>query len=780
MQKRIFIGITLLFLACTQQGAKPDAFHDMDVTPADAADVANDAQKEVQTGPTRDFTHFVDPMIGTDGQGNVVPGPCMPHGMMKMSPDTLEDSTSVHSYYYPRDHIAGFSMLHREGPGGSGNGYGQVLFTATTGAVKTRESEYASLFSHDQEEAKVGYYMVVLKDYAIRAELTASRQAGIQRYTFNKQGKAHILIDLNHCKGIPLGGSIEIKTPDTVQGWAAYQVYPIVAYGVSKKLDDGTGMDKVYFVARFSKPFTGFGTWVKNEVHAGTPQAEGKNLGGYVDYDVKAGDVVEVRVGISMISIDQARKNLDAQVGDRSFEAVQQAATSAWNNILGRIEVQGKDNDKVRFYTALYHSMMQPADYTEGNRFFSASDGQGAVFTMKTHRFYTDDWCIWDTFRTTHPLLTLLDPRVAMDSVWSLVHLYKQGGWLPKCTWNATGYSRVMTGNPEFCVLAGAYMKGLTDIDAQAAWEGMYKGATQDTPNALSKTMCGYLDLGTPPQYIDLGYIPAKCDRDQSASLTLELAHADWCAAQLGKALGKDQAPALEKRSHNWVNVFNPAHGMIQQKDKAGNWVKPFDPLSGDGFTEADSWQYTWFVPQDVCGLVTAMGGKAKFIKKLDEFFEKDYFTIDNEPDFHTPWLYDAVGATAKASERVHRIMASAFSTGPGGLPGNDDAGATSAWFVFAAMGLYPINPPDKRYWMNAPLFSSITIHTDPTDWGRVFVIDAPDAPAKQFIVAARLNGRDLDRPWVTHGQMLAGGRLDLTLSSNPGNWAVSAPCDGK
>jgi len=781
MKKKIFYIIAgLFFTACVGQGASSDIIQGSDslVDATDTNDVIkNDVAKEVQTGPTTDFTHFVDPMIGTDGQGNVVPGPMMPHGMVKFSPDTLEEGTSIHSYYYGRDHIAGFSHLHREGPGGSGNGYGQLLFMATTGELKTKPDDYASLFSHDDEVAKVGYYSVVLKDYAILAELTASRQAGVQQYTFNKAGKAHILLDLNHCKGAPLGGKVEVKSPDTIQGWAVYQVYPIVAYGVSKKLDDGTGMDKVYFVARFSRPFDGYGTWVRDEIQADSATAEGKNIGAYADYDAKAGDKVVVRVGVSMISIDQARKNLDSQIGDKGFDDIRQAAVKAWNNVLGRIEVEGGDKDKTRFYTALYHSMMQPSDYTEGNSFFSAADGQGAVFGVDSHHFYTDDWCIWDTFRTTHPLLTLIDPRAATDSAWSLVHLYKTGGWLPKCTWNATGYSRVMTGNPQFSVLAEAYAKGLTDIDAKDAWEGMYKGATQDTPNALSKTMCGYLDLGTPPEYVTLGYIPAKCDRDQSASLTLELAHADWCAAQLGRALGMDKAAQLEARGNNWKKVFNTSIGMMQQKDKAGNWVEPFDPLSGNGFTEADSWQYTWFVPQDVCGLITAMGGKAKFVTKLDEFFAKKYFTIDNEPDFHTPWLYDFAGETSKTSDRVHKVMADAYTTGPGGLPGNDDAGATSAWFVFAAMGIYPVNPPDTRYWMNAPLFSKVTIHTDPRDWGKKFVINANGAPLERFIESAMLNGKALDRPWITHKDLLTGGSLTLKLSKIATKWAETPVC---
>ena len=766
MKTKLFLACIILIVACASRQSTNDIV------------AAKDMSNEVATGPTQDFTRFVNPMIGTRGQGNVVPGPCMPHGMVKLSPDTLEDGTSIHAYEYSRKKLVGFSFLHREGPGGSGNGYAQLLFTATMGALKTTESDYASTFSHDRETAEPGYYKVNLADYGIRAELTATRQAGIQRYTFTRDGQAHILVDTNHCKGQPLDADIQVQSPDTIRGWASYQVYPIVAYGVSKAMDDGTGMDKVYFVARFSKPFSGFGTWTMHAVQAHQARVQGKGIGAYADFNVRAGESIEVRVGISMISVDQARKNLDAQVGNRAFDEIRHTAKDAWNRVLGRVEVTGDERAKTRFYTALYHSMMQPSDYTEtGGRYFSAADGKGRVFQAGTHDFYTDDWCIWDTFRTTHPLLTLLDPQVAGDSAWSLVHLYKTGGWLPKCTWNATGYSRVMTGNPQFCVLAEAYLKGIKDIDVQDAWQGMYKGATRDTPNILSKTMCGYLDLGTPPEYVKMGYIPAACDKDQAVSLTLELAYADWCAAQLGAALGKKEARDLQKRSHNWVNVFNPEHGMMQQKDKNGHWVTPFDPTASAGFTEADSWQYTWFVPHDLCGLVKAMGGVDKFISKLDAFFDQGHFTIDNEPDFYTPWLYDVAGMPSKTSARVHRIMQASFTDGPDGLPGNDDAGATSAWFVFASMGMYPVNPPDRRYWLNAPLFDHVVIHVDPDDWNRVFVIDAPGAPEKQYIESATLNGKPLTVPWITHAQVKQGGYMELTLSAKPTKWGVGTMC---
>lgn len=723
---------------------------------------------------------WVNTLIGTKGPGNAVPGPCVPHGMVKLSPDTDDGPGTVEGYEYDNARIEGFSHTHLEGPGGSNNGYSQVLVTAIVGPVKTSSAEYASRFDHSTEVARAGYYSVILEDYDVLVELTATRLCGVHRYTFPVSKEAHIIFDPSHVRGEHQEASVEFVGSDAIQGYSMHTVSPLIAAAVGDYAPGTTGTSKAYFYARLSRPFNEAGTWKGGEIHPGAVLEKGRNVGAYATFSTSKGESIEVRVGLSFISEEQARKNLEAECATRTFEEIRDEAEDSWNRLLSRIEIEGADDvAKTVFYTALYRVFMQPADYTEDGRFFCGSDGYGKVLEAKGFRYYTDDWCHWDTFRTTHPLIALLEPEVKSHMIRSLVVMYEQGGWIPKCPWNATGDARNMTGNPQFSIIADAYMKGYRAFDADKAWEGMYKGSMQDSENILQEGGCGYLGQGTPKDYVELGFVSHECDTGQSASMTLEYAYADACVARFAELTGrKNDAEFFMKRSGNWRNVFDLDIGLARPKHRDGSWVEPFNPLLwGGGFTEATAWQYTWHVQHDLCGLAKAMGGPDKAIERLTEFFSKGYYAADNEPDFHAPFLFNVWGDPTKTQAIVADLRERHFGPEPDDLPGNDDAGATSGWYVFAAIGLYPIAPGfDTWYWITSPAFDKVTLHLENN---RTFVIESLGASTgKKYIQSATLNDKPLEMPRISHEDIVAGGRLVLEMGDLPSKWGNKTVCE--
>ena len=732
-----------------------------------------------------DLAAFVDPMIGTKGSGNSVPAALVPHGMVKLGPDTNATANSVDAYRYEDGKIEGFTHTHLQGPGGSFNGYSQLLVAPTVGPLKTQKLDYASAFTHSTEEASPGYYAVTLDDYKVRAELTATAHAGFHRYTFPASTEARILLDLGHSLGESWDGKVEVVDNRTMEGHGTYLVHPALYVTL---MSDGkvTSLSRVYFHARFGKPFSSHGTWKtvnnKVEVSKGSKDASGAKIGAWAGYTTAANEIIEVQVGVSMVSAAQAKRNLEAEVGTRTFDAVAAAARAAWNCRLNRIQVEGgTEDEKTVFYTALYHTLMAPADYSEaGGVFYSAADSKGAVSTWVTRRFFTDDWCAWDTFRTSRPLATIVEPETVDDVVASYLHLYKQGGWLPKCTWHASGYSRVMIGNHAVSIIADAMVKGFDGFDPNTAWAAVEKSATTDNKYGSVDGACGYFNLGVPPDYLKLGYVSHDCDLWQSASMTLEYAYNDWCIAQMARHLGKTaQHSAYLARAGNYAKHFNPTKGFMQGRRRDGSWVEPFDPASTadiNDFCEASSWIYTWFVPHDVPGLIALLGGAKAFEAKLDQFFAGGHFEISNEPSFHIPFLYNRAGAPAKTQARVRAVLNKDFSKGPDGLPGNDDAGATSAWYVLAAMGLYPMAPGDGLYDVTSPLFSRVTIHLNPAfHQGETFVVEAPASGAKDlYIKSATLNGAALKTPLIRHREIASGGKLVLELGPSPTTWGAA------
>ena len=724
----------------------------------------------------RDLTRYVDPMIGTRGSGNVIPGALLPHGMVRASPDTNSAATSIDAYEYTDDRIEGFTHLHLEGPGGSSNGYNQIRFTPTLSGVPIES--IASTFSHDTEIATPGLYAVTLDDTGIRAELTATDHAAVHRYTF-PSGDAKVVIDLGASNGQSTGGSVSIPTDRTIEGKGQYVVHGVAS--LLKKVAPGTADSDVYFHATFSRPMSGFGTWQKGtppKLEPGAKTRSGQYIGAYATFDTSDGQPLEVRIGISLVSAKQARRNAEEELGTRSFDEVRATANDGWNSVLNRIQIDADEETSTKFYTALYHSLFQPANYTEvSGDFVVAAGGVRHVLNHGGRPYYTDDWCMWDTFHTTHPLGTIVEPEIRSNVVRSMLTIYQDGGWLPKCTWNAAGYSRVMTGNHSVSIIVDAWMKGLRDFDPELAWKAMNKLSMEE--GTEMDGLCGYVGTGTPPEYVEHGYVGTECDPMQAAGMTLEYAYDDSCMAAFAADRGLEAEHALyASRAQNYRNHWNPAVGFMQPRNRDGSWTEPFDPTSMDdfnGFVEASSWTYSFFVPHDIPALVALMGGPEAFVARLDDYFEKGYFDASNEPSFHIPWLYNYAGAPSKTQALVRKLLAEQFGTGPDGLPGNDDSGAMSAWYVFGALGLYPVSPGDPAYQIAAPIVDRAVLHLNPAFYtGNSFIIETENnAPDHPYIQAVTLNGTPLERTWITHDEITQGGTLHIVLGGDPSDWGT-------
>jgi len=762
-------GCLLWCLACGG-GASTDLrdLADLPDVPAGDPGPAGDADAPPEV-EWPDRTAQVNPFIGTRGPGNALPGPLVPRGMVKVGPDTASGIGTIESYEWSDERIEGFSHTHLEGPGGSNNGYSQVLVTATTGDFSADPAAWVSRYSHDREEARLGYYRVDLLDFDVTAELTAGPRCAVHRYRFQKAGAGRVLVDTAHSRGESLEGQVVLKGPDGAEGTARYQVNPLIAAGLADT-NPGTGEMTVHFALRASRPFDA-GT---SGVFPSGSSAQGARL----EYQVDAGEAVEVRVGISYRSVEQAWANLEAGCSG-TFEEVREAAVREWNRHLGRIEVTGGTEAQQRvFYTALYRTWFQPADITEDGFFFSGWDGVGREVEARDWRYLSDDWCGWDTGRVTHPLHALVDPSSRSDVVRSFLQSYRDQGFMAKATWNALGDSRCMTGNFQFCAVADAFVKGFRQgYDPAEVFAALRKGSMEDSENALQEGLCGYLGQGTPPDYVDRGFVSVECDYLQGASMTLEHAQNDACVANFAQAAGLDaDAAFFRERSGNWRNVLDASTGFFRPRHRNGTFAEPFDPTAFDqGFTEASAWIYLWSVPHDVCGLVEALGGARAFEDRLDTFFVQGLFDVSNEPDFHAPYLYAYVGRAAKTQRLVQDLLDRHFADAPEGLPGNDDSGATSAWVVFSMLGFYPVMPSGEGYVIGSPVFPRAVVHLDPDRPGaRDLVIDAPGAgPGNPYVQRATWNGTPLDRPWLTWEQVRNGGVLHLEMGSDASTWGA-------
>jgi predicted alpha-1,2-mannosidase len=721
----------------------------------------------------------VSPNIGGIGQllTATIPYVQYPHGMARLYPI----STPGINDRYLADKIYGFPA-------------GPAVLTASTGEIGTTEASFASDFDHDFETATPYYYEADLLSWNIKAELTATQEAAYYRFSFPANAHSHLVLSLGQGSELSVLNNHAVTGSQKIDG-------PIVKTAASD------GETRQYFYAEFSRPVLSYQTWHGSSLGQEKTQL-GDRIGFVTDFRSTEGEVVEVRVGLSYISAEQAHRNLQREIPTWDFARVKALARRAWNNALGEIvTVGGTERQRTIFYTALYRSLQRMTDITEDGRYFSGFDH--AVHDSEGHDFYVDDG-LWDTYRSLHPLQLLIEPQRQEDMIRSYIRMYEQSGWMPSFP-SAAGEQAVMIGHHVSIFILDAYEKGYQDFDVEKAYEGMRKNATEATMLPWSRGPLTNLDKA----FFDRGFVPALAadeaesvpqvtvERRQAVSVTLENSYDDWCVAQLAKALGKNKDEAyFTKLAHNYQNVYNPAIGFMAPRSADGKWVEPFDPKLGGGqggrdyFTEMDSWVYTFNVQHDIAGLINLMGGRGAFNAKLDQLFAEQYGTSKysflgqfpdstgliglyaqgNEPSFHIPYLYDFSGQPWKTQARVRQIMDVWYGDGPLGIPGDDDGGATSSWYVLSAMGFYPESPGNPVYEIGSPIFAKTTIRLGN---GKEFAIVANHVSARnKYIQSAQLNGKPLNRPWFRHSEITNGATLVLEMSDRPNLTWGGAPQD--
>ncbi len=789
----------IALLGCSSSPTTPIAID------ASAVDSGHDGQGDttvdsaVDSGPLpiaqwqtpTDPAEWVRPLIGSRGSGNVFVGATLPHGAIKLGPDTHNGAGSLDGYDYDAKLIEGFSHTHLDGPGGSAYGYSQVLLLPQTGTREFHDDLIGATWDHDHESSSPSLYSVDLSDRHVQVELTATAHCGRHRYTFEQLEPGQhprIYVDLGHTRGQSLGGQVQVQQQG-IHGRGDYTVHPMLS-NLLANTEPPTGLSSVHAAVQWSRSAQAIGTVgggkiidIAEDITQGTSlDGKGSDLGAWAEFlpDVATTTTVEACVCLSWIDDAHASQWLTSPECTDDFATATAKARAAWNARLGQVALTTtSESQKHVFYTGLYHSLLQPADYSEGDSYWNGMANPPVALPLSANlpglrRFFTDDWCAWDTARTTHPLLTLIAPDVVEDMAQSMVSLGQANGWLPKCTWQASGDSRVMTANFPYAILADAVVKGLDHFDTTTALNLMVKGATQDTFPLGDQGICGYFDQGTPPGYSQSGYVSQQCDGGQSASMTLEYAYHDWCLAQMATHLGKDAiAQKFLARSANWKNVWNPAHAFPQGRNQDGTWVEPFDPTSPLSFTEANAWIYEWFVPHDVCGLQAALGGSAAMVQRLDAFLAGHY-DMGNEPDFHAIWLYQDAGRPDRTSDWLQTLLTSSFTEAPDGLPGNDDAGAMSSWYVLNALGLYPVAPGDGWWRLAPPQGDGWQMRVGES---AIDVRVSRTSPTDHYVQSVTWQGKPLKEPRILHKDLVAGGVLQWQLGPQPGTWGTGGLC---
>lgn len=733
--------------------------------------VLGSAQKEL------DLTRYVNPFIGTGGHGHTFPGATVPFGMVQLSPDTRIDNWDGSSgYHYSDSNIFGFSHTHLSGTGIPD--YCDVLFMPMLGepAFFAKDGDksvngYASKFSHSKEHAEPGYYRVTLEDDNILAEMTATRRTGLHRYTFPKSDSANIILDLKWRDKV-LGSSMKVVDNRHVEGfrrsssWARDQI--------------------VYFVAEFSKPFKSYRLSDHKSASTVFPMEKiDTDIRTAFQFETDEGESILLKVGISSVSIEGARANLSAEQKTFDFDQTRAAAKAEWNKELSQIIVSGgTDAQMANFYTALYHTKIQP-------NIFQDVDGKYVGLDRKTHvaepNSYYTVFSLWDTFRAAHPLYTITDRKRTADYINTFIRMWEQGGQLP--VWELSGNeSDVMIGYHSISVIADAMAKGITGFDYKKAFEASKHSAQLDHYGLEAYKRRGYISME---------------DDQESVSKTLEYAYDDACIAVMADILSK-QNPVVKsfrddyelyiRRSRYYWNLFDKSTGFMRPKQN-GNWITPFAPGEVTfHFTEGNSWVYSFFVPQDMTGLIGLQGGKQRFARKLEELFTTEeklsgrvqpditgligQYAHGNEPSHHIAYLFNYADEPWMTQNLVRKIMDEFYKPEPDGLIGNEDCGQMSAWYILSALGLFEVNPGQPVYTFGTPLFKEARIRLEN---GRTFTIKADNpSPKNKYIASASLNGKPLRRAYFRHSELNAGGNLSFKMSPiEVKNWFTSFPSSG-
>lgn len=711
-----------------------------------------------QTSTSQDYTDFVNPFIGTGGHGHTYPGAVVPNGMIQPSPDTrIYQWDACSGYYYNDSTINGFSHTHLSGTG-CGD-YGDVLLMPTVGkqdyqamGSKSQQMAYASAFSHQNEMAQPGYYSVVLDRYNVKAELTATKRAAIHRYTFPQSDESGFILDLDYSLQRQKNEEMELEViSDTEICGRKKTVY--------------WAFDQyINFYAKFSKPFTYTMVTDSMVLDEGGPLLPTAKV--LLHFNTKAGEEVYVKVGISAVDIDGARKNVEAEIPEWDFNGVRKAARASWNDYLAKIDIDTDDKDqKTMFYTALYHTGVQPNLFTD-------VDGRYLGMDLKAHQGSVNEpmytiFSLWDTFRAYHPLMTIIDPDLNEAFIRSLIQKQREGGVFPM--WELAGnYTGTMIGYHAVPVIVDAYMKGYHNFDVNEAYKACLRVAEYDTTGIKCPPLV-LPHLMPQAKYWKnkIGYVP--CDKDNEAvAKALEYAYNDWCISAFAEG---------------YKTYFDPSTRFMRGLDSKGNWRTPFNPRSSthrnDDYCEGTAWQWTWFVPHQIDGLVELMGGREGFISKLDSLFtvssvlEGENTSADisgligqyahgNEPSHHIIHMYNYVDKPYRTQELVDSVLQTLYFNDPDGLSGNEDCGQMSAWYILNAMGFYQVCPGKPVYSIGRPLFNKATVNLK--DGKKFTVIAKNNSRENKYIQSMVLNGKPLDKPFFTHQDIVDGGTLELTM----------------
>ncbi len=704
------------------------------------------------------LTAKVNPFVGTGGHGHTFPGATLPFGLVQLSPDTrLTGWDGCSGYHHSDSRIFGFSHTHLSGTGISD--YGDVLLMPATGTVRLHNGAdgkpgYASSFSHEREWASPGFYAVDLLDSGVHVELTATMRTGLHRYVFPRGRPGHVVLDLSHRDEV-LASALRVVGPSEVEGFRRSRAW--------------ARDQPVHFVIRFSKPIESRGIAIDGRA-ASTAAAEGKDLRAFFGFGDAGGDLL-VKVGISAVSVEGARKNLDAELPGWDFALTRRQAEATWEGELGKIRVRGGDPRAQRiFYTALYHSLLSPNVFSDVDGRYLGRDG--GIHEARGFDYLTV-FSLWDTFRALHPLLTLIHEKRTVDTAQTFLRQYQEGGRLP--VWELWGNETdTMIGYHAVPVLADAILKGVSGFDRHQALLAMKASAEGDR-----------YGLGA---YRRLGYVPAH-EEPESASKTLEYAYDDWCIARVAALLGEHQdAERYLRRSLGYRHLFDPATGFLRARYEGG-FVRPFDPAEVNfHYTEANAWQYSFFVPHDVNGLMDLHGGPEALASKLDALFEASsrltgreqaditglvgQYAHGNEPSHHMAYLYAFAGQPWKTQALVRRILDTLYADAPDGLAGNEDCGQMSAWYVLSALGFYPVTPGSNEYVLGTPLFPEVRLALP---GGKSLVVRAPGISKRAFYVQGlRLNGRPYRRGFLSHEDLLKGGVLEIRMGPAPSRTAIT------
>ncbi len=713
---------------------------------------------------------FVNPLIGTSNYGAAFPGPIAPRGMASISPFNVAGSQNKplekdsqwlsNPYVNENTFLTGFSQVNLSGVGCPD--LGVILLMPTTGEVETNHLKYGSTYSN--EVAKTAYYSVDIDKYKVKGEFTASKRVGVSKFTFPK-GQSNILLNLGLGLTNEEGAMVKVVSSTEIEGMRTVGSFcynsPEDAY-------------PVYFVAKFSKPADHYGVWKKTPKYEGVEAqwmgyngktrmmkntiktVVGDSIGTYFTYQFSKKETVEVKIGVSYVSIENARENLEKETGDKSFEAVYKETYDEWNKELSKILVEGGSyQDKVIFYTALYHTLIHPNVLNDVNGEYPRIKRSKIGKTADTR--YTV-FSLWDTYRNMHPLTSLVYPKQQSDMIKSMLEMYDENGWLPKWELNSTE-TFTMVGDPASIVIVDACLKGIQDFDIYKAYHAMLKSADQIEDNPLRPGLKEYLDKG----YLSTNYLGP-------VSTTLEYNTSDYAISLLAKALGeKEDYKRFTKRSLSYRKLYDKDLKLLRPRTATDNWYEPFDPVAGAnfqanvGFVEGNAWQYAFMVPHDIKGLIKLMGGDKPFSDQLQKVFDIKQFDMANEPDIAYPYLFNYIkGEEWKSQEMVKKLVREYFKNVPKGLPGNDDTGTMSAWLVYSMMGIYPISPGDPIYTITTPMFDKITIQLDLRYYKKENIVIERVMNADGKIKEIQLNGKVLNSFFISHDDFVNGTTLKV------------------